>query len=174
LHNLSPLALSYTAEILEHAVSGSLLAFSNPSTNSYRRLVPGFEAPVGASFAKGSRAAAIRIPGYLGKGEARIEFRTGDATANPYYFFSAMVLAGTDGIARKLDPVALGFSPGEGEKEQTLPTGLYHALAGLGKDSAYLGAAFPPELLRAWTARKESEAEYVYNAPVPQEYELYF
>lgn len=174
LHNLSPLALSYTAGILEHAVSGSLLAFSNPSTNSYRRLVPGFEAPVGASFAKGSRAAAIRIPGYLGKGEARIEFRTGDATANPYYFFSAMVLAGMDGIARNLDPVALGFSPGEGEKEQTLPTGLYHALAGLGKDSAYLGAVFPSDLLRAWTARKEAEAEYVYNAPVPQEYELYF
>jgi glutamine synthetase len=70
------------------------LAFSNPSTNSYRRLVPGYEAPVSATFAQASRAAAVRIPGYLKKGEARIEFRTGDATANTYYFLAAMLLAG--------------------------------------------------------------------------------
>jgi len=174
LYGLSESGLSYTAGILSHALSGSLLAFSNPSTNSYRRLVPGFEAPVSATFAQGSRAAAVRIPGYLGKGESRIEFRTGDATANVYYFLAAMVLAGLDGIGRGLDPVAMGFAKAAVTLKNTFPTGLYHVLAGLGKDHAYLDGVFPGELVAEWIVRKEKEAEYVYNAPVPQEYELYF
>ena len=174
LYGLSPTGLSYTAGILSHALSGSLLAFSNPSTNSYRRLVPGYEAPVNATFAQGSRAAAVRIPGYLGKGESRIEFRTGDATANVYYFIAAMVLAGLDGVARRLDPVAMGFSVEKATSKNTFPTGLFHVLAGLKKDNRYLESAFPPELIAAWTVRKAKDAEYVYNAPVPQEYELYF
>ncbi|HWR10775.1 MAG TPA: glutamine synthetase beta-grasp domain-containing protein [Rectinemataceae bacterium] len=174
LYGLSATGLSYTAGILSHALSGSLLAFSNPSTNSYRRLVPGYEAPVSATFAQGSRAAAVRIPGYLGKGEARIEFRTGDATANIYYFLAAMVLAGLDGIARELDPVAMGFSSDKVTPKNTFPTGLYHVLAGLKKDSAYLEGSFPADLVSAWIARKSKDAEYVYNAPVPQEFELYF
>ena len=174
LYGLSEEGLGYTAGILTHALSGSLLAFSNPSTNSYRRLVPGYEAPVSATFAQGSRAAAVRIPGYLGKGEARIEFRTGDATANVYYFLAAMVLAGLDGIQRKLDPVKLGYATEKATEENTFPTGLYHVLAGLKKDHAYLDGVFPPELIEQWIERKNKEAEYVYNAPVPQEYELYF
>lgn len=174
LYGLSEPGLAYTAGILSHALSGSLLAFSNPSTNSYRRLVPGFEAPVSATFAQGSRAAAVRIPGYLGKGEARIEFRTGDATANVYYFLAAMVLAGLDGIGRGLDPVAMGFAKADVTPKNTFPTGLYHVLAGLKKDRAYLDGVFPGELVAEWIVRKEKEAEYVYNAPVPQEYELYF
>ncbi|MCK7474355.1 MAG: hypothetical protein MZV49_14125 [Rhodopseudomonas palustris] len=100
LYGLSEAGLAYTAGVLSHALSGSLLAWSNPSTNSYRRLVPGYEAPVSATFAQGSRAAAVRIPGYLKKGEARIEFRTGDATANTYYFLAAMLLAGPGRRAR--------------------------------------------------------------------------
>lgn len=172
--NLSPEGLSYTAGLLSHALSGSLLAWSNPSTNSYRRLVPGFEAPVGATFAQGSRAAAVRIPGYLSKGESRIEFRTGDATANVYYFLAAMLLAGLDGMERKLDPVEMGFSSSSPEAKNTFPTGLFHVLAGLGKDQEYLAGVFPRELLESWIAMKSKEAEYVYNAPVPQEYELYF
>ncbi len=171
---LSQKGLAYTAGILEHALSGSLLAWSNPSTNSYRRLVPGYEAPVSATFAQGSRAAAVRIPGYLKKGEARIEFRTGDATANVYYFLAAMLLAGMDGIARELDPVALGFSVSRETKKNTFPTGLYHVLRGLARDRDYLAPVFPPALIESWIALKEKEAEYVYNAPVPQEYELYF
>ncbi len=174
LYGLSPIGLSYTAGILSHALSGSLLAWSNPSTNSYRRLVPGYEAPVSATFAQASRAAAVRIPGYLKKGEARIEFRTGDATANTYYFLAAMLLAGLDGVERKLDPVKLGFSGSKETPKNTFPTGLFHVLAGLQKDNAYLKPAFPAELVAGWVEMKKKEAEYVYNAPVPQEYELYF
>ncbi|MEN6364901.1 MAG: glutamine synthetase beta-grasp domain-containing protein [Rectinema sp.] len=171
---LSEAGLSYTAGLLGHALTGSLLAWSNPSTNSYRRLVPGYEAPVSATFAQGSRAAAVRIPGYLGKGEARIEFRTGDATANVYYFLAAMLLAGLDGIEKKLDPVAKGYAQAKPSEKHTFPTGLFHVLNGLRKDNAYLEGVFPPELISGWIALKEKEAEYVYNAPVPQEYELYF
>ncbi|MBN1519329.1 MAG: glutamine synthetase beta-grasp domain-containing protein [Spirochaetales bacterium] len=174
LYGLSDTGLAYTAGILTHALSGSLLAWSNPSTNSYRRLVPGYEAPVSATFAQASRAAAVRIPGYLKKGEARIEFRTGDATANTYYFLAAMLLAGLDGVQRKLDPVKLGFAATKETPKNTFPTGLYHVLTGLEKDKAYLKPAFPDELLSGWAALKRKEAEYVYNAPVPQEYELYF
>jgi len=174
LYGLSPAGLGYTAGILEHALTGSLLAWSNPSTNSYRRLVPGYEAPVSATFAQGSRAAAIRIPGYLKKGEARIEFRTGDATANVYYFLAAMLLAGLDGVTRKLDPVAKGYNIAKERPRNIFPTGLYHVLAGLRKDNDYLLPVFPKELIDGWIALKEKEAEYVYNAPVPQEYELYF
>jgi glutamine synthetase len=174
LYGLSERGLSYTAGILSHALSGSLLAFSNPSTNSYRRLVPGYEAPVSATFARGSRAAAIRVPGYLNKEETRIEFRTGDATANVYYFLAAMVLAGLDGIQHHCDPVALGFSKEASDPKYMLPTGLFHVLGGLRQDNAYLAQAFPADLIETWIAHKEKEAEYVYNAPVPQEYELYF
>ncbi len=174
LYGLSGTGLAYTAGVLSHALSGSLLAWSNPSTNSYRRLVPGYEAPVSATFAQGSRAAAVRIPGYLKKGEARIEFRTGDATANTYYFLAAMLLAGLDGVSRGLDPVKLGYSSTKETPKNTFPTGLFHVLSGLRKDCAYLKAAFPAELIDSWIAMKQQEAEYVYNAPVPQEYELYF
>ncbi len=174
LYGLSQPGLAYTAGVLTHALSGSLLAWSNPSTNSYRRLVPGYEAPVSAAFAQGSRAAAVRIPGYLKKGEARIEFRTGDATANVYYFLAAMLLAGLDGITRGMDPVALGYAVTKETPKNTFPTGLYHVLTGLKKDCAYLEKAFPMELIDSWIHMKKQEAEYVYNAPVPQEYELYF
>ncbi len=174
LYGLSEVGLEYTAGVLTHALSGSLLAWSNPSTNSYRRLVPGYEAPVSATFAQASRAAAVRIPGYLKKGEARIEFRTGDATANTYYFLAAMLLAGLDGVAKKMDPVKLGYASTKETPKNTFPTGLFHVLAGLKKDNAYLESAFPAELIDSWIAMKKQEAEYVYNAPVPQEYELYF
>jgi len=174
LYGLSETGLAYTAGILSHAMTGSLLAWSNPSTNSYRRLVAGYEAPVSATFAQGSRAAAVRIPGYLKKGEARIEFRTGDATANVYYFLAAMLLAGLDGISRALDPVKLGYSTTNLTPRNTFPTGLFHVLAGLAKDHAYLSPVFPQELIDSWITLKKQEAEYVYNAPVPQEYELYF
>jgi len=174
LYGLSRAGLQYTAGLLSHALSGSLLAWSNPSTNSFRRLVAGYEAPVAATFAKASRAAAVRIPGYLKKGEARIEFRTGDATANTYYFLAAMLLAGLDGIQRDLDPVKLGYANTKETAKNIFPTGLYHVLAGLKKDFAYLKPAFPQELIDGWISLKIKEAEYVYNAPVPQEYELYF
>ncbi|MCX7024487.1 MAG: glutamine synthetase beta-grasp domain-containing protein [Spirochaetes bacterium] len=174
LYGLSEAGLAYTAGVLEHAYSGSLLAWSNPSTNSYRRLVPGYEAPVSATFAKGSRCAAIRIPGYLKKGESRIEFRTGDATANVYFFLAAMLLAGIDGIRRGLDPVKAGYNTAHESARNTFPTRLDLVLRGLKKDNDYLSPVFPRELVEAWIAMKLKEAEYVYNAPTAQEYELYF
>ncbi len=170
--NLSPLAHSYLCGILEHSLNGSLLALTNPSTNSYKRLVPGFEAPVNATFAKASRAAAIRIPGYLKGKDVRIEFRTGDATANIYYMLSAMVLAGLDGVRRGADPYQLGFDATE--SAQSFPLNLNLALDGLAADREYLAPAFPEALLDLWIRIKREEAALVYNTPTPQEYELYF
>jgi glutamine synthetase len=179
LFGLSPLALSYSAGILEHSLSGSLLAWACPSTNSYRRLAAGSGAPSVASLASSSRAAAIRVPGYLKRGRERIEFRVGDATSNAHYFLSAMLLAGIDGAKRALDPVAMGFAAdpdpdGRGHDAKRLPSDLVLALDGLAADSAYLAPVFPPPLLESWAAAKGKDAAYVRAAPVPQEYELYF
>jgi len=174
IFNLSKAALSYTAGLLEHSLQGSLLAFTNPSTNSYRRLVPGFEAPISATFAKGSRCAAVRIPSYVKKDSTRIEYRTGDATANIYYMLSAMVLAGVDGIMRAADPVALGFNSPEILEDKTFPLNLNTVLDRLLESNAYLSHVFPKSLIDLWVKIKRGEASYVYNAPTPQEYELYF
>ncbi len=174
LFNLSEAGLSYTAGMLSHSLTGSLLAFACPSTNSYRRLVHGYEAPVSATFAKGSRAAAVRIPGYVKKEETRVEYRTGDASSNIYFFLSAMVLAGADGILNKADPVALGYQSQEAKDEYMFPLNLNTVLEGLEKDNEYLSPAFPSKLLELWIKAKRSEAEYIYNAPTAQEFELYF
>lgn len=108
--HLSQLALYYIGGILYHAPA--LTAFTNPTTNSYRRLVPGYEAPVNLVFSKGNRSAAVRIPiSIASPRSARIEFRTPDATANPYLAFAAMLMAGLDGIMNRIDPVALGYGP---------------------------------------------------------------
>jgi glutamine synthetase len=170
---LSPLALSYSAGILEHSLSGSLLAWSDPSTNSYRRLLSSIGAPTSAAIALSSRSAAIRVPGYLRAGEERVEFRAGDATCNPHYFLAAMLLAGLDGARRGLDPAAMGFLD-PGPSAAPIPTELSLALGGLKKDSSYLDRVFPAALVDAWIAAKEKDATYVCCAPVPKEYELYF
>jgi glutamine synthetase len=172
LFGLTDVALAYTAGLLEHSLSGSLLAFTNPSTNSYRRLVPGFEAPVGATFARASREASVRVPGYLKPAERRIEYRTGDASSNPHYALSAMVLAGADGIRRGADPVALGFDDPRNGK--VFPLSLLATIDGLARDHGYLLPAFPSSLIELWIRLKRQEAERVYRAPTPQEYELYF
>ena len=172
--NLSPLALSYTAGLLSHAQTGALLAFTNPSTNSFRRLVPGFEAPISATFAKGSRCAAVRIPSYLKKDSTRIEYRPGDATANVYFMLAAMVMAGCDGIAHGLDPVAMGMNSPEIEQDKVFPLNLNAVLDGLEEDHVWAAPVFPEALIEQWIKAKRAEAAYVYNAPTPQEYELYF
>lgn len=174
LYGLSKVGLAYTAGLLEHSLTGSLLAFTNPSTNSFRRLVPGYEAPLGATFAEGSRSAAVRVPGYLRRDELRIEYRTGDASANPHYSLAAMALAGVDGILRGADPVALGFDRIEACEDRLFPLSLHAVLDGLEDDRAWLEPAFPARLLELWIGRKRADAAYVYNAPTPQEYELYF
>ncbi|MFW6122177.1 MAG: type I glutamate--ammonia ligase [Petrotogales bacterium] len=182
---LSEMALSYAAGILQHSLSGSLLAFTNPTTNSYKRLVPGFEAPICAVFARGNRSAAVRIPGYVKKPEkVRIEFRTIDASCNPYYGISAMLLAGIDGIKKKLDPGKLNFGPletniyemedREKAKIQYFPTNLEAVLNGLKRDKDFLNIAFSNKLIENWIETKKEEANYVMSIPTPAEYQLYF
>jgi glutamine synthetase len=107
---LSQTALYYIGGLLTHAPA--LLGFTNPSTNSYRRLVPGFEAPVNCFFSSGNRSAAIRVPKYATQPDkVRFEFRPPDATCNPYLAMAAMLMAGLDGIQNQIDPTAAGFGP---------------------------------------------------------------
>jgi glutamine synthetase len=182
---LSEMARFYIGGLLSHGAA--VMAFTNPSTNSYRRLVPGYEAPVSAIFSLGNRSAAIRIPKYANRPEsARCEFRPPDATANPYLAMAAQLLAGIDGIRRRLDPTALGFGPvdenifawpAERRRQiQALPTSLDAALAALERDHAFLleGGVFTPEMIERWIAKKGAEERAVRDRPHPYEIELYY
>jgi glutamine synthetase len=184
---LSELALYYVGGILSHV--DSLLAFCAPTTNSYRRLVPHFEAPVNVAFSKRNRSAIVRIPMYFsGKGHAkskRIEFRAPDPTANPYFAFSAILLAGLDGVKRKIDPVKAGFGPldkniwelsgAEKEKIKGVPGSLGESVRALEKDHDYLlsGGVFTEDILEMWKELKESEVQEVGLRPTPYEFHLY-
>jgi glutamine synthetase len=182
---LSKLALSYIAGVLYHAPA--LLAFTNPTTNSYRRLVPGYEAPVNIVFSKGNRSAAVRIPITSDPKAKRIEFRTPDPSCNPYLAFAAVLLAGLDGIKRGLNPVDLGFGPvdkniyelSEEERQgiQSVPGSLDEALAALERDHDFLlaGGVFTEDLLDAWcTYKRREESDAVRLRPHPMEFALYF
>lgn len=182
--DLSPLALSFMAGVLDHGPS--LLGLCTPSTNSYKRLVPGYEAPINLFFSRGNRSAAIRIPDYITRPEEkRFEFRPPDATCNPYLAMAAMLLAGIDGVQRKLDPTACGFGPIDenvfewSEEKRArirpLPTSLEDALRALADDSAYLTGSgiFPEDLIRTWIARKRAQLVDVQRRPHPYEVELY-
>jgi glutamine synthetase len=182
---LSQTALYYIGGLLTHAPA--LLAFTNPSTNSYRRLIPGFEAPVNAFFSSGNRSAAIRIPKYAVKeDQVRFEFRPPDATCNPYLAMAAMLLAGLDGIRRKLDPTAAGFGPIDEdvfswspEKRKTiknLPTSLDEAMRALENDCEFLMVddIFPESLINQWLEKKYEEIKAVQARPHPYEIQLYF
>jgi len=183
--HLSNIALSYIAGILDHAPS--IVGITNPSTNSYRRLVPGFEAPTKRFFGLANRCAAIRVPKYDDTPELkRIEFRTPDATCNPYLAICAQLLAGLDGIERKLDPVALGFGPFNDDIEKwsdakrakikDIPTGLDAALDALTKDRDYLikGKVFDAETIARHTDDARAIANEISRYPVPKEIEEYF
>ncbi|MBI2921627.1 MAG: type I glutamate--ammonia ligase [Planctomycetes bacterium] len=182
---LSKLALSYTAGLLTHG--RSLLALASASTNSYKRLVPGFEAPVNLFFSLGNRSAAIRVPKYaVLPAEKRIEFRPPDATGNGYLTMSAMLMAGLDGIRRNLDPTALGFGPFDENvfhwpeekraKIKPLPDTLAGALDALRADNEYLteGGVFPRDVVEAWIARKAKEAREIESRPHPHEFDMYY
>ncbi|TVX92149.1 type I glutamate--ammonia ligase [Paenibacillus agilis] len=183
--NLSEMALHYIGGILHHAPA--LLAITNPSTNSFKRLVPGYEAPVNLVFSKGNRSAAIRIPvaAVTPKG-CRIEFRTPDSTANPYLAFAAMLMAGLDGIKRKLDPRALGYGPfdkniyelSDAEKHEirSVPGTMEEALAALEADHEFLldGGVFSKDFINNYINFKRGEAKSVAIRIHPQEYSLYF
>jgi len=183
---LSQTALYYIGGLLHHGPA--LLAFTNPSTNSYRRLVPGFEAPVNAFFSIGNRSAAVRIPRYATQpDEVRIEFRPPDATCNVYLALAAQLLAGLDGIRQQIDPTAAGFGPIDADvfswtderraEIQPLPNSLKDALDALANDYDFLlaGDVFSEDLIQRWIAFKMDEEYYqVRNRPHPYEMELYF
>lgn len=183
--HLSQVGLYYIGGILTHAPA--LLALTNPSTNSYRRLVPGFEAPVNIVFSHGNRSAAIRIPRTSSAKASRIEFRTPDSSSNPYLAFAASLMAGLDGVRRQLDPVKLGFgpldrniyamAPEELEGIKSVPGSLAEALDNLEKDHDWLleGGVFTEDLIRTWIQyKRQNEVNPVNLRPHPIEFELYF
>jgi glutamine synthetase len=175
---LSQLARAYIGGLLVHAPA--LLAFCAPTTNSYRRLVPGFEAPVNLVYSQRNRSACIRIPMYSDSPKAkRIEFRCPDAAANPYLAFSAMLMAGLDGIEKGLDAGEPAdwdlFEEDRGVMQ--VPGSLAEALDALEADHEFLtkGGVFSEELIRTWIDyKRENEVDPVRLRPSPAEFALYF
>ncbi len=181
--NINKMGRTFIGGLLKHGPA--LSAFTNPSTNSYKRLVPGFEAPVALTYAMGNRSSAIRIPKYVTRPEeTRFEYRPPDATANPYLCLSAILLAGIDGVLNEIDPVKEGFGPYDGDIEEAsrgrrialLPRNLDEALDALAADNQFLkiGNLFTDELLDQWVSVKEQEIRSIGTMPHPFEYKLYF
>lgn len=175
---LSQTALWFIGGLLAHG--RSLMAFCAPTTNSYKRLVPGFEAPVNLTYSSRNRSAAIRIPAYSDNPAAkRIEFRPADASGNPYLAFAAMLMAGLDGIAKKTDPGKAidGNIYKNADGIPQVPDSLQESLKALGKDHEYLlaGKVFSKELINTWiTYKKTVEYDFVRTRPNPAEFELYY
>jgi len=184
--DLSDEALYFIGGILKHG--RSLTAFTNPSTNSFKRLLPGFEAPVKLFFGLANRSATIRIPKYATSKEMkRIEFRTGDGTCNYYLAMSALLMAGIDGIKHKIMPTKEnGYGPfddnvftwdeAQQERLHSIPTSLGEALEALKEDHDYLlaGDVFNKELIESWIIEKMKEVVAVNNRPHPFEMNLYY
>ncbi len=179
---LSDMALYYIGGLLKHAPA--LLAITNPSTNSYKRLVPGYEAPVNLAYSQGNRSASIRIPLSGDNPKAkRLEFRCPDATANPYLAFAAMLCAGIDGIKNKIDPGQpldkniYELSPEELAKVPSTPGSLELALAALEKDHAFLteSGVFTEDFIQNWIDYKlANEVKPLQLRPHPHEFYLYY
>ena len=182
---LSDSALYFIGGLLTHA--RALCALTNPSTNSYKRLVPGYEAPVTIGYATSNRSSVIRIPAYAkGPSDKRFELRSPDGTCNPYYAYSAILMAGLDGVLKKIDPQKEGFGPydfslydlsdDEARSIRQLPRNLDEALDALEADNAFLteGDVFPRRLLEVWVKNKRAEAAKVNLLPHPAEFELYY
>jgi glutamine synthetase len=179
---LSETARWYIGGLLAHAPS--LLAFTNPTVNSYHRLVPGFEAPVSLVYSQRNRSACVRIPITGSNPKAkRIEFRCPDPSANPYLAFSALLLAGVDGIRNKIEPPApidkdiYELPPDEKAEVAQVPTSLNAVLDSLEADHDFLleGGVFTPDLIATWIAyKREMEILPVQQRPHPHEFELYY
>ncbi len=179
---LSDIARWYIGGLLEHAPS--ILAFAAPTTNSYRRLVPGYEAPVNLVYSQRNRSAAVRIPLYSNKPAAkRLEFRCPDPSCNPYLAFSAMLMAGLDGIQRQVEPREpvdkdiYDLPPEELDNLPSVPGSLEEALAALDADHDYLlqGGVFTDDLIETWIDYKvEREIDAVRLRPHPHEFYLYY
>ena len=183
--NLSKEAHYFMGGLLKHIAS--LCAITNPSTNSFKRLVPGFEAPVTVGYATSNRSAVIRIPAYAKSPKLRrFELRNPDATCNPYFCYAAILMAGLDGIKNKIDPHENGWGPydmnlynlpeEEKAKLKGLPTSLDAALDALEADHDYLtaGGVFPEELLKNFIATKRAECAQLAAIPHPAEFDRYY
>ncbi|MBM4427548.1 MAG: type I glutamate--ammonia ligase [Chloroflexi bacterium] len=178
---LSQTAKYYIGGLLKHAPA--LLALTSPTTNSYRRLVPGYEAPVNIAYSQRNRSAICRIPATKSWKTKRVEFRAPDATANPYLAFSAVLMAGLDGILNKIDPgqphdVDLYELPAEEKKLiKQVPSSLGEVLDALEADHDFLlkGGVFTPDLLEEYIKYKRTyEVDAIRLRPTPHEYVLYF
>src|SRR5216110_2895966 len=179
---LSQMALYYIGGILKHAKA--LCAICNPTTNSYKRLVPGYEAPVNLAYSARNRSAAIRIPTYSENPKAkRLEYRPPDPSANPYMAFAAMLMAGMDGITNKMDPGEpldkdiYDLSPEEMKNVPSMPASLEEALNCLEEDHAFLlkGDVFTEELIETFIDyKRKNEADAVRLRPHPYEFALYY
>lgn len=181
---ISQMARYYIGGLLTHA--SSIMAIAASTTNSYKRLVPGFEAPVNLVFSKGNRSAAVRIPLTWSGAAKRVEFRSPDPASNPYLLFPAMLMAGLDGIHKKIEPSEHGFGPldknlyelsaEELSEIQSVPGSLNEALDALEDDHEYLlqGGVFTSDLLEYYVEFKRGQAEEVSLRPTPLEFSLYY
>ncbi|WP_437732221.1 type I glutamate--ammonia ligase [Sorangium sp. So ce1335] len=180
---LSDTGLWYIGGILKHAKS--IAALTNPTTNSYRRLVPGYEAPVNLAYSSRNRSASIRIP--LAPGNSpksrRIEVRFPDASCNPYLAFAAMMMAGLDGVQNRIDPGdpldkdIYALSPEELKEVPHMPGSLDEALSSLERDHEFLlrGDVFTRDIIKTWIDyKREREVDAIRLRPVPHEFFLYY
>jgi glutamine synthetase len=179
---LSDVARWYIGGLLKHA--GAVLAFTNPTVNSYHRLVPGFEAPVNLVYSAGNRSAAIRIPLTGNNPKAkRIEFRAPDASGNPYLGFAAQMMAGLDGIKNRIEPHEpvdkdlYELPPEEAKNIPQVPGSLEDALKALEADHEFLmaGNVFTKDLIDTWISyKRENEIKPLSLRPHPYEFEMYY
>jgi glutamine synthetase len=178
---LSQMALYYVGGLLKHA--RALCAICNPTTNSYKRLVPGYEAPVNLAYSARNRSAAVRIPTYSENPKAkRIEYRPPDPAANPYLAFAALLMAGLDGIQNKIEPGEpldkniYELPPSELKKVPNVAGSLSEALDHLEKDHAWLlkGDVFTEDFLDMWISTKRKEHDAIRLRPHPYEFFLYY
>jgi glutamine synthetase len=179
---ISDMAKYYIGGLLKHA--SSLMAFCAPSTNSYKRLVPGYEAPVNLTYSARNRSAAVRIPVYTDNPKTkRVEFRPPDCTANGYLAFAAMLMAGLDGIQNKIDPGdpldknTYKLAGKEAESLRTVPGSLEEAIDALENDNDYLlqGNVFTKDVIEVWIDyKRENEIDALRLRPHPYEFYLYF
>ena len=181
---LSQMARFYIGGILTHAPA--LLAIAASTTNSYKRLVPGYEAPVNLVFSSGNRSAAVRVPKTLTAPAKRIEFRSPDPSANPYLLFSAMLMAGIDGIRNEIEPSNHGFGPvdrnlyemsaEELSEIRSVPGSLEESLRALEADHAFLteGDVFTTDVLKNYVELKRSQSDEVRLRPAPIEFGMYY
>jgi glutamine synthetase len=179
---ISKEAKYYIGGLLKHA--SALMAFCAPTTNSYKRLVPGYEAPVNLAYSQRNRSAAIRIPVYTENPKTkRVEFRPPDCSSNPYMAFAAMLMAGIDGIKNKIDPGkpfeqnTYEISSEEASEIPTVPGSLGEAINALEKDHKFLleGDVFTKDVIDIWIEyKREKEIDPIRLRPIPYEFYLYF